>query len=84
MVNLEQIGIKRFSTVFICIGLAERNSQNRGKSNVQKYIYFSNSKSSSFTEAAKQQEGVSLHLWVRVYITFDSFTPKICNKMFHN
>ena len=61
MVNLEQI-VTSFSTVFISIGLAEKHSNNRGKSNVAKYIFFSLLKFCNFTDGAWQQEGTSLHL----------------------
>ena len=38
--QLEQIVTNDFLMVFICIGVAEQHSKNRGKSNVQKYIFF--------------------------------------------
>ena len=61
--------------VFISIGLVEQQSKNRGKSNVQKYI-FSPLKFSSFTDGAWQQEGASLHLQIRAFKTYASLTPK--------
>ena len=40
MVNLEQIGTKSFSKVFISIELAEQHSKAIGKSNVARYDFF--------------------------------------------
>ena len=79
MVNLEHFGRRGFLTVFLSIGLAEYHSKSRGKSNVPKYI-FSYLKSSSCTDGARQQEGASLHLQVRTFMTYGSLTPKNCNK----
>ena len=66
MVNLEHIVTKGFFlTVVSRNGNTKQYSKNRRKSNVQKYIF------SNF------QEGASLHLQVRAFMTYGSLTQKI-------